>query len=77
MLCLRKMGIIEFANSTRLLFIRLLALVKWLKTSSKVNTCTSIVYFLDHQCSHFVDTADKLSFLATEELSQARLVFPP
>jgi len=35
----RKIEIVQFASRTRQLFIRLLALVKWMNSASKVNKC--------------------------------------
>ncbi|MCP9265190.1 MED14 [Dirofilaria immitis] len=65
--------IVQFAHSTRVLFIKLLAVVKWVKSSKKFESCASICYFLDQQSQYFVDTADRLVQLAREELVFARL----
>lgn len=35
----RKIEIVQFASRTRQLFVRLLALVKWMNSASKVNKC--------------------------------------
>jgi len=35
----RKIEIVQFASRTRQLFVRLLALVKWMNSTSKVNKC--------------------------------------
>ena len=35
----RKISIVQFAHSTRTLFIKLLAIVKWLKSSKKFDSC--------------------------------------
>ncbi|KAK6113195.1 Mediator complex subunit MED14 family protein [Brugia pahangi] len=69
----RKISIVQFAHSTRVLFIKLLAVVKWVKSSKKFESCASICYFLDQQSQYFVDTADRLVQLAREELVFARL----
>lgn len=69
----RKISIVQFAHSTRTLFIKLLAVVKWVKTSKKFESCSSICYFLDQQAQYFVDTADRLVQLSREELIHARL----
>ncbi|VDO41971.1 unnamed protein product [Onchocerca flexuosa] len=68
----RKISIVQFAHSTRVLFIKLLAVVKWVKSSKKFESCASICYFLDQQSQYFVDTADRLVQLAREELVFAR-----
>jgi hypothetical protein len=38
-------------------FIRLIALVKWAHSVSKINKCTEILDFLDQQSYYFTDTA--------------------
>ncbi|KAJ8030696.1 Mediator of RNA polymerase II transcription subunit 14 [Holothuria leucospilota] len=69
----RKEEIVKFAHSTRQSFIRFLALVKWAGSAAKVDKCTAISNFLDHQSLLFVDTADMLSRMARENLVNARL----
>lgn len=69
----KKIEIVQFANRTRQTFIRLLALVKWAGSASKVEKCANIVTFLDEQSSLFTDTADVLAKMARETLVQARL----
>uniref|UniRef100_A0A7E4ZZ50 Mediator of RNA polymerase II transcription subunit 14 n=1 Tax=Panagrellus redivivus TaxID=6233 RepID=A0A7E4ZZ50_PANRE len=69
----RKKAIVQFAHATRLMFVKMLAIVKWLRTSKKFEPLSSICYFLDQQAQQFVDTADKLFELARVELQQARL----
>lgn len=69
----RKIEIVHFANRTRQLFVRLLALVKWANSASKVDKCSSIMAFLDKQSMLFVDTADLLSRMSRETLVHARL----
>ncbi|KAJ3641160.1 hypothetical protein Zmor_027677 [Zophobas morio] len=69
----RKIEIYNFATRTRQLFVRLLALVKWANSASKVEKSARIMGFLDKQSLLFVDTADMLSRMARETLVQARL----
>ncbi|XP_064456763.1 mediator of RNA polymerase II transcription subunit 14-like isoform X2 [Ornithodoros turicata] len=69
----RKMEIVQFASTTRQLFVRLLALVKWASSAAKVEKCAAIVAFLDKQNLLFVETADILAMMARETLVQARL----
>ncbi|MFH4974821.1 hypothetical protein AB6A40_001530 [Gnathostoma spinigerum] len=69
----RKISIVQFAHGTRTLFIKLLSVVKWVKSSKKFESCSSICYFLDQQAQYFVDTADRLVQLSREELVHARL----
>ena len=69
----RKIEIVKFANRTRQTFIRLLALVKWAGSASKVDKCSTIIAFLDKQSMLFTDTADVLAKMARESLVQARL----
>jgi mediator of RNA polymerase II transcription subunit 14 len=69
----RKIEIVTFANRTRQLFVRLLALVKWAGSASKVEKCSTIVSFLDKQSMLFTETADILAKMSRESLVQARL----
>ncbi|KFD49993.1 hypothetical protein M514_09086 [Trichuris suis] len=69
----RKTSIAQFANSTRQLFIRILAVLKWARCGAKVDICTGIQCFLDQQASMFVDTADRLFQLCNTVLLSARL----
>ncbi|ESO84116.1 hypothetical protein LOTGIDRAFT_211073 [Lottia gigantea] len=69
----RKIEIFQFASRTRQLFVRLLALVKWATSATKVDKCTEICNFLEQQSMFFVDTADSLARLARDTLSNARL----
>lgn len=69
----RKIEIFQFASRTRLLFVRLLALVKWAASVSKVDKSSSIMAFLDKQSMIFIETADALSRMARETLVNARL----
>uniref|UniRef100_A0A5S6R235 Mediator of RNA polymerase II transcription subunit 14 n=1 Tax=Trichuris muris TaxID=70415 RepID=A0A5S6R235_TRIMR len=69
----RKTSIAQFANGTRQLFIRVLAILKWARCGAKVDMCTGIQCFLDQQASMFVDTADRLFQLCNSVLLNARL----
>uniref|UniRef100_A0A915AIY3 Mediator of RNA polymerase II transcription subunit 14 n=1 Tax=Parascaris univalens TaxID=6257 RepID=A0A915AIY3_PARUN len=69
----RKISIVQFAHATRTIFIKLLAVVKWVKSSKKFESCASICYFLDQQAQYFIETADRLAQLSREELVHARL----
>ncbi|CAG0893105.1 unnamed protein product [Darwinula stevensoni] len=69
----RKVEIVQFATRTRKLFVRLLALVKWAASVSKVERCAAITAFLDKQSLLFIETADILHRMSKETLSQARL----
>ncbi|XP_028968942.1 mediator of RNA polymerase II transcription subunit 14 [Galendromus occidentalis] len=69
----RKMEVIAFTNTTRQLFVRLLALVKWAASAGKVEKCANIVNFLDKQNMLFVETADMFAVMSRETLVQARL----
>lgn len=69
----RKIEIVQFASRTRQLFIRLLALVKWAASASKVEKCASINAFLDKQSMLFIEMADMLAVMSRETLVNARL----
>jgi len=69
----RKVEIFNFASRTRMLFIRLLALVKWASSASKVDKCNNIMMFLEKQSNLFLDTADQLARMARETLVRATL----
>lgn len=69
----RKIEIYNFSARTRQLFIRLLALVKWANSVTKVEKSAHIMAFLDKQSLLFVDTADILARMARETLVHARL----
>ena len=53
----KKHQIVNFVKRTRRSFIRLIALVKWAQSVSKINKCTAIRDFLDEQSFYFTDTA--------------------
>lgn len=69
----RKIEIYNFSARTRQLFIRLLALVKWANSASKVDKSAHIMSFLDKQSMLFIETADMLARTARETLVHARL----
>ncbi|KAE8748234.1 hypothetical protein FOCC_FOCC005073, partial [Frankliniella occidentalis] len=69
----RKIEIYNFAARTRQLFVRLLALVKWASSVSKVEKSAHVMAFLDKQSLLFVDTADMLAKMARETLVNACL----
>ena len=69
----RKVEIFNFASRTRMLFVRLLALVKWAGSASKVDKCVSIVNFCERSAQTFMETADALARMARETLVRATL----
>ncbi|EPB67694.1 mediator complex subunit MED14 [Ancylostoma ceylanicum] len=69
----RKISLVQFAHSTRMLFVKLLAVVKWVKSSKKFESCAAICYLLDQQSQYFIETADRLVTISREELVMARL----
>ncbi|OXU18250.1 hypothetical protein TSAR_004954 [Trichomalopsis sarcophagae] len=69
----RKIEIYNFSARTRQLFVRLLALVKWASSATKVEKSAHIMAFLDKHSLLFVDTADILARMARETLVHARL----
>ena len=69
----RKIEIFNFASRTRMMFVRLLALVKWASSASKVEKCANIVMFLEKQSNMFLDTANQLAGMARENLVRATL----
>ncbi|XP_017469746.1 PREDICTED: mediator of RNA polymerase II transcription subunit 14 [Rhagoletis zephyria] len=69
----RKIEIYNFSARTRQLFIRLIALVKWANSVSKVDKSANIMSFLDKQNMLFIETADMLARMSRETLIRARL----
>ncbi|XP_028038306.1 mediator of RNA polymerase II transcription subunit 14-like [Bombyx mandarina] len=69
----RKIEIYKFSARTRQLFVRLLALVKWASSATKVDRSAHIMAFLDKQAMLFIETADVLARVARETLVHARL----
>ena len=49
----KKLEIVKFVQQTRKSFIRLIALVKWANGVNKINKCSEILEFLDHQAWFF------------------------
>lgn len=64
----RKISLAHFARSTRLIFMKLYALVKWVKKSKKFEELDNICFFLDQQSEYFVETADRFAHVARAEL---------
>ena len=62
----RKIEIFNFSSRTRMLFVRLLALVKWASSAGKVEKCSNIVMFLGKQSNMFMETANQLAIMARE-----------
>ncbi|XP_071549261.1 mediator of RNA polymerase II transcription subunit 14 [Panulirus ornatus] len=69
----KKVDIVQYAQKTRQLYVRLLALVKWAASASKVDKCCHIMNLLEKQNNLFTDTADKLYHMTKENLVRARL----
>ena len=69
----RKEEIFNFSSRTRMLFVRLLALVKWASSAGKVEKCSNIVMFLEKQSTMFMETANQLAMMARETLVRATL----
>lgn len=64
----RKISLAHFARSTRLIFLKLYAIVKWVKKSKKFDQLDNICFFLDQQCEYFVETADRFAHVSRAEL---------
>ena len=69
----RKIEIFNFSSRTRMLFVRLLALVKWASSAGKVEKCSNIVIFLEKQSTMFMESANQLAMMARETLVRATL----
>lgn len=69
----RKLEIFNFASRSRLLLVRLLALVKWASSATKVEKCGQIMVYLERQAHLFTETADSLAQMARETLVRATL----
>ena len=69
----RKIEIFNFSSRTRMLFVRLLALVKWASSAGKVEKCSNIVLFLEKQSTMFMETANQQAVMARETLVKATL----
>ncbi|CAD5233570.1 unnamed protein product [Bursaphelenchus xylophilus] len=71
----RKISVIQFAHSTRCIFLKLLALVKWLRQTRKLDITKNICFHLDQISFEFVETADILCHLRDELLSARMPIF--
>ncbi|CAI5445697.1 unnamed protein product [Caenorhabditis angaria] len=69
----KKIELVKFAHSTRNQFVKLLALVKWIKMSKKLDVCNSINYLLELQSHYYIDAADRLVAMTRGDLVLARL----
>ena len=69
----RKVEIFNYSARTRMVLVRLLALVKWAGHASKVDKCNSIQMYLDRQGGLLTETADSLARMARETLVRATL----
>ncbi|KAI6240758.1 Mediator complex subunit rgr-1 [Aphelenchoides fujianensis] len=70
----RKLGLMEFTRKTRTLFLKLYAVVKWVRVAKPFDQLTtSICFVLDQLSQQYVDTADNFVQLAKEELVFAKL----
>lgn len=69
----RKIEIFNYASRTRMLLIRLQALVKWASSASKVDKCVSIMAFCERSAQVFMDTADAMARMSRETLVRATL----
>lgn len=67
----RKISVAQFAHSTRCVFLKMLALVKWLRQTRKLDVSNSINFYLDNIAFEFVESADILAHVR-DELSNAR-----
>ncbi|KAI6238613.1 Mediator of RNA polymerase II transcription subunit 14 [Aphelenchoides fujianensis] len=70
----RKIMLIDFTRRTRAYFLKLYAVVKWVRVGRPLDQLTaSICYVLDQLGQQYVETADILARVAREELVFARL----
>ena len=69
----RKIEIFNYASRTRMLMIRLLGLVKWASSASKVDKCVSIMNFCERSANIFMESADAMAKMARETLIRATL----
>ena len=67
------MKFLFFSFRTRMVMIRLLALVKWASSASKVDKCVSILNFCERSANIFLETADSMAKMARETLVRATL----
>ncbi|KAI6192426.1 Mediator of RNA polymerase II transcription subunit 14 [Aphelenchoides bicaudatus] len=64
----RKISLAHFARSTRLIFLKLFAVVKWAKKSKRFEQLDDISYFLDQHSGYFVESADRFVQISRSEL---------
>ncbi|CAI2348423.1 unnamed protein product [Caenorhabditis sp. 36 PRJEB53466] len=69
----RKTSLVHFAHATRSQFVKLVAIVKWIRVSKRMDVCYSVDYLLDLQSQYFIDTADRLVSMTRGDLELARL----
>lgn len=69
----RKLEVFGYASRTRMLLVRLLALVKWASSAGKVDKCNAIMAYLDRQANLLVATADSLSVMSRGTLVKSTL----
>ena len=69
----RKVEIFNYASRTRMIMVRLLALVKWASSASKVDKCVSIMNFCQRSAGIFMETADLMAKMSRETLVRATL----
>ncbi|CAD5231127.1 unnamed protein product [Bursaphelenchus okinawaensis] len=68
----RKISVVQFGHSTRCIFLKLLALVRWLRQTRKLDITKNICYYLDQISFDFVETADILCHIR-DEMGAARM----
>ncbi|CAF0747923.1 unnamed protein product [Adineta ricciae] len=69
----RKIELVGFVYRTRQLFIRILAIVKWVATTGRVTACEDIQNFLEIRAQLIRHTSDTLALLARGKLLEARV----
>ncbi|KAI6210039.1 Mediator complex subunit rgr-1 [Aphelenchoides besseyi] len=70
----RKICMVDFTRTTRTLYLKLYAVVKWARIAKALDQkTTGINFVLDQLSQHYVEMADSLARLASEELIFARL----
>ena len=52
-----------------LLAVKLLAVVKYIRSARKFEACSSISFYLDQLREHFIETADRLVELSRQDVS--------
>ncbi|KAI6204768.1 hypothetical protein M3Y94_00715000 [Aphelenchoides besseyi] len=70
----RKISMVDFTRRTRTLYLKLYAVVKWARIAKALDQkTTGINFVLDQLSQHYVEMADSLARMASEELVFARL----